>query len=422
MSTMSYMDKLLDGVEVEWKALQDVFNLKNGYTPSKSSKEYWDNGTVPWFRMDDIRQNGQILDNSLQKVSEGAVKGGKLFPANSIIVATSATIGEHALITVPFLANQRFTCLSLRENYVKQFDIKFLFYYCFLLSDWCTKNTTMSSFASVDMDGFKKFQIPIPSPDNPEKSLEIQAEIVRILDAFTSLTAELTAELTARKKQYNYYRDKLLSFEEGDVEWKTLGEIGEFTYGYAAKAQDAGDARFVRITDINTNGKLTPIEPKYVNISGENEKYILKKNDLLMARTGATYGKTMIFDEDYPAIYAGFLIKLSFDKKTINPKYYWHFAQSGLFWDQANKLVSGGGQPQFNANALKQVQLPVPFPGDPEKSLAEQARIASILDKFDRLASSLSEGLPREIELRQKQYEYYRDLLLSFPKPEEVAA
>ena len=264
-----------------------------------------------------------------------------------------------------------------------------------------------------------EMKIPIPCPNNPEKSLAIQAEIVRILDAFTAMTAELTAELAAelnmRKKQYNYYRDQLLSFEEGDVEWKTLGDISDFTYGYAAKAQESGDARFVRITDINTNGKLSPADHMYVAISQENERYLLKKDDLLMARTGATFGKTMIFEEEYPAIYAGFLIKLSLDPNIVNPKYYWHFAQSDLFWDQANKLVSGGGQPQFNANALKQVKLPVPYPSDTAKSLAEQARIVLILDKFDAIASSLSEGLPREIELRQKQYEYYRDLLLSFP-------
>ena len=135
-----------------------------------------------------------------------------------------------------------------------------------------------------------------------------------------------------------------------------------------------------------------------------------------MARTGATYGKTMIFEEDYPAIYAGFLIKLIFNKNIINPKYYWHFAQSDLFWDQANKLVCGGGQPQFNANALKQVKLPIPFPDNPIKSLQVQTKIANTLDRFDTLTASISEGLPKEIELRKKQYEYYRDMLLTFPK------
>ncbi|MDE3964307.1 restriction endonuclease subunit S, partial [Glaesserella parasuis] len=107
-----FIEKLLNGREVEWFALEDIFDLKNGYTPSKSNKDYWENGTIPWFRMEDIRENGQILSSALQKVSVHAIKGGKLFPANSIIIATSATIGEHALITVPYLANQRFTNIS----------------------------------------------------------------------------------------------------------------------------------------------------------------------------------------------------------------------------------------------------------------------------------------------------------------------
>ncbi|MFG3950552.1 restriction endonuclease subunit S [Escherichia coli] len=244
MSELSYLEKLLDGVEVEWLSLSKVFNLRNGYTPSKTKKEFWENGDIPWFRMDDIRENGRILGNSLQRISSCAVKGGKLFPENSILISTSATIGEHALITVPHLANQRFTCLALKESYVDCFDIKFLFYYCFSLAEWCRKNTTMSSFASVDMDGFKKFLIPLPCPDNPEKSLAIQSEIVRILDKFTALTAELTAELNMRKKQYNYYRDQLLSFDNEDVPHLPMGQkdIGEFIRGGTFQKKDFMDA------------------------------------------------------------------------------------------------------------------------------------------------------------------------------------
>src|SRR5699024_11206556 len=120
-----------------------------GYTPSKANQEYWSNGTIPWFRMEDIRENGKVLEKSIQNINTSAVKGGKLFPANSIIIATSATIGEHALVTVPYLSNQRFTNLSLKNKFVDRFQMKFLFYYCFLLREWCKKNTTMSSFASV---------------------------------------------------------------------------------------------------------------------------------------------------------------------------------------------------------------------------------------------------------------------------------
>ncbi|EOG2886568.1 restriction endonuclease subunit S [Salmonella enterica] len=202
--------------EVEWLSVSQIFNLKNGYTPSKSNKEYWENGDIPWFRMDDIRENGRILGMSLQKISYCAVKRGMLFPENSILISTSATIGEYALITVPHLANQRFTCLSLKLSYVERFNIKFLFYYCFCLADWCRKNTTMSSFASVDMDGFRKFLFPIPYPNNPEKSLAFQSEIVRILDKFDTLTSSISEglplEIELRKKQYEYYRDLLYSF------------------------------------------------------------------------------------------------------------------------------------------------------------------------------------------------------------------
>ncbi len=212
-----YSDKLLsfEEDEVEWKKLGEIFNLKNGYTPSKSNKEYWSNGTVPWFRMDDIRQNGRILNDSLQKVSSSAIKGGTLFPANSIIVSTSATIGEHALITVPYLSNQRFTNLSLKEEYHQKFEIKFLFYYTFLLDEWCKNNTTKSNFASVDMNGFKKFQIPIPP-------LKKQKEIVAILDKFDTLTHSISEglphEIELRQKQYEYYRNLLLDFPKPKVE------------------------------------------------------------------------------------------------------------------------------------------------------------------------------------------------------------
>src|SRR5690606_32549890 len=105
------------------------------------------------------------------------------------------------------------------------------------------KHVSSGKISSTNAKGLGSALIPTPCPENPKKSIEIQTEIVRILDAFTAVTGELTSELATRKKQYNYYRDKLLSFDEDDVEWKALAELGSFTYGYAAKAQDSGDAR-----------------------------------------------------------------------------------------------------------------------------------------------------------------------------------
>lgn len=151
---------------VEYRDLSELFKTKNGYTPSKGNKEFWENGNIPWFRMDDIRQNGGILSHALQNVTEKAVKG-ELFPENSLIVATTATIGEHALITVPSLANQQFTCLSLKEEYKNQFVIKFLYYYCFKLDEYCKKNLNQGSLASVDRGKFSKFKFPLPPLPSP---------------------------------------------------------------------------------------------------------------------------------------------------------------------------------------------------------------------------------------------------------------
>ena len=196
---------------VEFKSLQELFVTKNGYTPSTTNKAYWTGGTVPWFRMEDIRKNGRILGKSMQQITEEAVKGGNLFPANSIIISTLATIGEHALITVPHLSNQQLTSLSLKPEYSERLDIKFIFYCCFVLDEWCRNNTNSASFASVDMNGFKKFRFPIPP-------LEVQREIVAILDKFDALVNDLSsglpAEIQARRQQYQYYRDRLLSFKE----------------------------------------------------------------------------------------------------------------------------------------------------------------------------------------------------------------
>ena len=211
---MSRIDELIaehcpDGVRYVEAA--QLFHLRNGYTPSKSNASFWSEGTIPWFRMEDIRANGGVLDRALQQIPEAAVKGGKLFPANSLLVATSATIGEHALVTVPHLSNQRFTSLSIKSEYADQVDMKFMYYYGFVLDEWCRNNTTTSSFASVDMTGFKKVRFPVPP-------LEVQREIVRVLDNFDALVNDISvglpAELAARRKQYEYYRDKLITFKE----------------------------------------------------------------------------------------------------------------------------------------------------------------------------------------------------------------
>ena len=186
--------------------LKEVFETKNGYTPSTSNKEYWDNGNIPWFRMEDIRQNGRILNDSTLHITRAGVKGNRLFKANSIILATSATIGEHALILVEHLSNQRFTNFYPNEAFDKKVNMKYIYYYMFIIDEWCKSHVNQGGFASVDMDGLFKLSIPIPS-------LAIQQSIVEKLDAFESLISSLKEEIALRQKQYEYYREKLLTFD-----------------------------------------------------------------------------------------------------------------------------------------------------------------------------------------------------------------
>ena len=211
-----YRDFLLnfneDQSEIEWDIIDNIFIMKNGYTPSKANKDFWENGTISWYRMEDIRENGRILSESIQKITPQAVKGGKLIPKNSIIVATTATIGEHALaIADSFLMNQQFTSFTIRELPKDKLDIKFVFYYFFKICEWCKQNTNSSSFPSVDMAKLKKVKFPIPSPQTQQK-------VVEILDKFdtlvNSITEGLPREIELRRKQYEYYREKLLNFTE----------------------------------------------------------------------------------------------------------------------------------------------------------------------------------------------------------------
>ena len=163
----------------------------------------------------------------------------------------------------------------------------------------------------------------------------------------------------------------------------------------------------MRITDIAEDGTMKPEGAKYILLNDESKKYLVKKGDLLLARTGATYGKTLYVPDNSPAVYASFLIKIELDNSKISNRYYWHFSKSNQYWRQAEKLVSKGGQQQFNTNAVERVVVPVP-------PLDVQNRIVNVLDNFERICSDLNIGLPAEIEARQKQYEYYRDKLLTF--------
>lgn len=148
--------------------LGSLFILRNGYTPSKNNPDYWKNGTIPWFRMEDIREHGHILKDSIQHVTESAVKVSGLFPKDCFILSTTATIGEHAWIIADSLANQQFTVLCTVNRW-NTLNTRYFHQYCFLLGDWCRKNVNVGGLDAVNIDDLKEHLIPFPSLAEQER-------------------------------------------------------------------------------------------------------------------------------------------------------------------------------------------------------------------------------------------------------------
>ena len=201
-----------------------------------------------------------------------------------------------------------------------------------------------AAFASINKSDIQRIQIPLPS-------LEVQQRIVSEIEGYQRI-------IDGARAVVENYRPQIAV----EPEWPmvTIGELTKPEYGFTEKAEDQGDARFIRITDISEDGTLHSEEPKFITLTIEAQKSILEKGDILVARTGATYGKTMIFEEDCLAVFASYLIRLRFPLEHVLPGYYWAFSQSDAYWDQAKALVTGGGQPQFNGNAIKQIRFPLP--------------------------------------------------------------
>ncbi|MDC9131488.1 restriction endonuclease subunit S [Escherichia coli] len=394
MSELSYLEKLLDGVEVEWVTLGSMADIGTG---SSNRQDESENGIYPFY----VRSKNILKSDTFE------------FDEVAIVIPGEGGIGDiFHYVEGKYALHQRAYRIRITTNAV---DTKFLYY--FMSSSFkqyiLTKSVgaTAISIRKPMLEGFK---VPIPSPDNPEKSLAIQSEIVRILDTFTALTAELTAELNMRKKQYNYYRDQLLSFKEGEVEWKALEEVSDIYDSLHQTPQYSKNGlSMIRVTDIK-NGYIDLKNTLKVNdgiFSIFTKKYLPQKNDLVMSRVGS-YGNVGIIPTDNSACMGQNTVVIH---PYINNRYLFYILTSSIGQDFIEKKnVGGGSQKTLSLKSIK--SIPIPLTGE-----SEQSKIVSILDKFDTLTNSITEGLPREIELRQKQYEYYRDLLFSFPKPETVS-
>ena len=389
MKNLEFIEKLLDGVGVEWKRLGDLVRIKNG----KDHKALGE-GEFPVYG------------------SGGIMRYADTYAYNkpSVLIPRKGSLGNLFFVDVPF-----WTVDTIFYTEIDEAQIRPKYFYYFLTTVGLGEMNQAGGVPSQTQSVLNELKIPIPCPDNPKKSLEIQAEIVRILDAFTAMTAELTAELNLRRQQYNYYRDQLLSFEEGEVEWKTLGEIGRIVTGRTPKSSDKSawgdEVDFVTPSDIK-NGMRNVTSPSR-RLSALGAAAMLRtwvpSGSLLVSCIGADMGKTVINAND--CIPNQQINAIILTDCSVQNGYLFHVLTSMREKLRRQGESGAGTMPIINKSDFSKIVVPIP-------SEEQQARIVAILDKFDALTNSITEGLPREIELRQKQYEYYRDLLFSFPKPE----
>ncbi|MBI5824039.1 MAG: restriction endonuclease subunit S [Chloroflexi bacterium] len=264
-----------------------------------------------------------------------------------------------------------------------QLDRSFLFHW--LLSDETTEKINATSTGArmprANMNTVLDFEIPIPP-------LPEQQRIVSVLDeAFASIAqAKSNAErnLVNARELFEAAVNEIFGNSGEEWEEKTIEEIADIEYGYTDKAQGSGKFRYIRITDIDKNGNLIPGNKMYVDGFKEASNFLLQDGDLLMARTGATFAKVLLYEDFEPSVFASYLIRIKFTEKILN-KLYWYYSKSKLYWGQANQLSSGSAQPQFNGGALKQVVFPYP------KSLAEQRAIVGRLEALSAETGRLEE-------------------------------
>lgn len=367
----TFLKKLLDGADVEWKPLMDLAEIGTGNSNRQDEEE---NGKYPFY----VRSKNILRSNSFQ------------FDETAIIIPGEGGIGDiFHYVEGKYALHQRAYRIHITSDKV---NTKFLYYIMHnSFKKYILSKSVGATAISIRKPMLEKFEIPIPP-------LSVQTEIVKILDALTALTSELTSELILRQKQYEYYREKLLSEEElGKVgfEWKCLKNIFNiFAGGDVPKefySQHKTQEFNIPILSNGTGNK---------SLYGWTNKAKINKPSLTISARG-TIGWTSYREEPFYPIVR--LLVLT-PKIELNLKYAYHFMKM----IEKNYKVPESGIPQLTKPMIEDLRIPVP-------SFSEQQSIASILDKFETLTHSITEGLPLAIQQSQKRYEYYRELLLNFP-------
>lgn len=389
---------------VPYYRLDQVFDILQGYSPSMDKKEYWEGGTVPFFRMDNLEGDGckLVACDTDMFCTMDSIRG-KPFPGGSLIMATCATIGVHALVCEDFLANRRFSVLkpavfepkiagSRLKIANEPLDMEFANYYAFELDKWCKDHINEGTFAQVNMVGFRAFPWPVPP-------LQIQREIVAILDKFdtycNSITAGLAGELEMRRKQYRYWANALIM--EGTVQMVKLGSLCKIHKGQQLNK------------DAYTDG-VYPVWNMGAEPSGAHDTYNRDVPTIVIAGHGNSVGTVNWVDEPFWA--GGGCYYLDGFAEDVNDRYLFHAMK--VRERSLMGLASDGPIRDLYPKTIARAQVPVPVSasGTGAWDAARQQFICDILDKL----CELERELERELELRRKQYGYYRDMLLAFPE------
>ena len=366
---------------VEYKKLGEVCNINRGVRVVRKDLQL--EGEIP------------VYQNSLMPLGYFNKSN---CPKESVYVISAGAAGDIGYSQIPFWAAD--DCLFF-EN-LQGLQQKFIYYYLCSRYKFIKAQVRRASVPRLSRTVIENMTIPVPP-------LPVQREIVRILDSFTSLEAELEAELEARRKQYEYYRDQLLSFKHlsgggrNEVEWKTLGEIGEVCMCKRIMKNQTNAEGCIPFYKIGTFGKKADAFISEELYEEYKQKYSFPRKGEVLISAAGTIGRAVIYDGEPAYFQDSNIVWIANDESLVLNKYLYYF------YSVADWRLEGGTIKRLYNNNLKAVKIPLP-------SLSTQRRIVSILDRFESLVNDITTGLPAEIAARRQQYEYYRDQLLSFKR------
>ena len=383
----TFLEKLLDGAEVEWKKLCEVSEIEKGKQLNKALLA--ETGEYPVI-------NGGINPSGYWHEYNNE--------ANTIVISQGgASAGYVNWMTTPFFAGAHAYVVKANETLVQK---RYAYHFLKMNQVKFMQNQYGAGIPALAKSDLANLLIPIPP-------LSVQTEIVRILDALTALTSELTSELILRRKQYEYYREKLLSEEElGKVgfEWKTLGDVAKIQRGASPRpisqyiTDEPNGIPWIKIGDTSLDSKYIENTAQKITIEGAEKSRILKSGDFVMSNS-MSYGRPYILKIS-GAIHDGWASISDFEN-ILNSDFLYYYLSSNTVQSYWNGKINSSSVSNLNSDIIKSLPIPIP-------TLNIQIEIAKTLDKFETLTNSITEGLPLAIEQSQKRYEYYRELLLNF--------